>query len=434
MRRALLAIALVAAAAPTAHADQAGYRGGCGLASLADVTPGGQLGGQHVWNGAVHLAVVPDAEPATVSAYCELKVNGVDQGTVLSPRSGTGAVLDANTVQYTAAPTDVVSLCTHVQVNAATSVDCADVAGTTVPRELLDALDALAAADASTGPWGMLCGLVSTNDPTGLTDDRQTGEVNAGPLYLGSGSVTCTVQVGDAHYTGANAATASAAGTGAVVLPPTPVSYAGDGTVFVCTQVTVDGDTSAQFLDDATGAWSRDPATARCSAAAESVTLGAARRAPGNGHAYGHEKAKPPNDDDPPPPPPAQPFYPTGTVEIAQSALNPAVAFTYSGFTPALSSWSCTTAGTSTSCTPPPPPAGYVNVCGTVDVSAGDPVPGRITGTSACASGPAAVAAEQFVSTTPTSASASPGTAFPWTCSAAPQGSVTWTVVCSVGP
>jgi hypothetical protein len=143
---------MVLSSAPiTAHAASFDYRGGCGFDTLNDTTPGGQLGGQDVWNGGVYLAVVPTDTSAnkvptgaTAAVSCELKVNGVSQGTVLGPVSGTGFVAAAGTIQFTAAVTDVVSLCDHVTVGSETIVVCGDATTTQiVPQPIVDAIDAV---------------------------------------------------------------------------------------------------------------------------------------------------------------------------------------------------------------------------------------------------------------------------------------------------
>jgi hypothetical protein len=127
-----------------------GHRGSCGFNTLNDTTPGGQLGGQDVWNGEVYLAVVmfdPNGLSASGTVSCELRVNGVSQGTVLGPDSGTGIVVDANTIQFTASVTDVVSLCLHVNTDYENSVDCNDATTTqVVPQPVIDAIDAVFAA------------------------------------------------------------------------------------------------------------------------------------------------------------------------------------------------------------------------------------------------------------------------------------------------
>ncbi len=505
-----LVVSLLAVAAPiAAHAASFDYRGGCSNTSVTRELPGGQLGGNNTTTLEVYLAIVP-TDPAgvpsgaTVTASCELRINGWSDGTVLGPTTGTGAAFAAGVVLYTPNETDIVELCTHVAVAAETIVRCAPVTSTlVVPQPVYDTLTvvfdllnavvfepldpvvcAVLAALApgagplvidSTGdaylldsifwdcppygdgrgaasteavtfavPWGGLCGLTSTADPTVdiASTGVQRGELDAGPLVLAgpsnpsprSGSLTCTVQVNDASYLGHNLATASASGQGTLTLAPTRVSYVTypDDTVYVCTQVVLDGDQSALYFDDVTNRWSRDPETATCSPARDASFSSGSMRSTGNGNAYGHRKVKPPDDDPPPPPPPPdQPFYPAGRVDISRDLLG-AVTIAYTGFAPPLTSWSCAPSGTSTTCLPPPPPSGFANVCGTVGVEVLTTGPGTIGGTSACASGPVA-AASAGLSTTPTSSSVQPMTAFGWTCTASPQDAITWQVGCDVG-
>ncbi len=141
-----LAVGMLAVSAPlSAHAASFDYRGGCGFDTLNDTTPGGQLGGQDVWNGGVYLVVVPTDTAGTptgaaADVTCELKVNGVSQGTVLSA-SGTGIIAAAGQIQFTAAITDIVSLCDHVTVGAETIVNCGDATTTQIiPQPVIDAL------------------------------------------------------------------------------------------------------------------------------------------------------------------------------------------------------------------------------------------------------------------------------------------------------
>lgn len=117
---------------------------------------------------------------------------------------------------------------------------------------------------------GFTCGLVSVTDPTG-EGDVQTGEVDGGPITAtstdpnapsadptASMTLRCTVQVGATGHThaGPDAASASASGTGFVVLPPTQVSFvAPEGTdTWLCTEVTVNGTVS--YWDDVNGTFS----------------------------------------------------------------------------------------------------------------------------------------------------------------------------------
>jgi hypothetical protein len=144
-----VATALLAISAPVAaHAGGRTFAGGCYFISLEDPTPGGQLGGQNVRNGVVVFTVVPTTggvpNGSAFTASCELRVNGMIQGTVLGPTSGTGFVADATTIQFTARPTDVVSMCTHVSSVNGDETVCSD-PGTTdpIPKPVIDAIDAV---------------------------------------------------------------------------------------------------------------------------------------------------------------------------------------------------------------------------------------------------------------------------------------------------
>jgi hypothetical protein len=109
------------------------YKGGCRVSSLNDTTPDGTLGGQSVWNGQVNVVVVANTPGDTISATCSIKVNGVDQGIVLTANTpGVGFAAAADRVTFTAAVTDVVSLCTNVTTGSGgDESSCADL--TTTP-------------------------------------------------------------------------------------------------------------------------------------------------------------------------------------------------------------------------------------------------------------------------------------------------------------
>ena len=176
MKRLLVAAIAAATLVPfgqAAHAASFDYVGGCGFDTLNDTTPGGQLGGQDVWNGGVYLAVVPTDTAGTptgaaVSVSCELKVNGVSQGTVLTG-NGTGAAFAAGQIQFTAAITDIVSLCDHVTVGAETIVNCGDATTTQIiPQPVIDAIDAVfqAIADATAGTDPLMCSVIAPLAPS----------------------------------------------------------------------------------------------------------------------------------------------------------------------------------------------------------------------------------------------------------------------------
>ncbi len=86
------------------------------------------------------------------------------------------------------------------------------------------------------GPSGILCGFTSEEEP-GADGDVQTGEIDGGPI-VGTGTLTCTIQVGYALHSGADAARASASGSTVVVLLPMIVSYVSppDVPVYLCSE------------------------------------------------------------------------------------------------------------------------------------------------------------------------------------------------------
>jgi hypothetical protein len=136
------------------------------------------------------------------------------------------------------------------------------------------------------GP-GRLCGFASITDPNTEGGGVQTGVVDGGPLVLvddtgapGSGTLVCTIQVGESTHVGTDQAGASAHGTGVVVLPPAQISYESPTgvSVYLCTEFIDDdpapGDTDPTLYwnssNDPTveGSWSEDP-NAACSLAIE---------------------------------------------------------------------------------------------------------------------------------------------------------------------
>lgn len=144
MRRLLVtgaALGLVATGVPgVAHASS--YLGGCGMVTLRDFEPEdllNVLGGQNLWGGVVFLAVVPPGIATPVTVTCELKVNGVSQGTVLAA-TGIGAAASAATLTYTATLGAIVSLCTKV-VTSVTEQTCRDATTVrVVPEPVKDVL------------------------------------------------------------------------------------------------------------------------------------------------------------------------------------------------------------------------------------------------------------------------------------------------------
>lgn len=132
MRKAVvssLAACLLAVAPPSAHATTHDYVGGCGFHTLKDTTPGGTLGGQDLWIGDVYFLVTPTGATGFpdgsvhVDVACELFVNNISNGIVLTG-SGEGVVGNAKEIQFTAAVTDSISLCTRVTFSSETIVRC----------------------------------------------------------------------------------------------------------------------------------------------------------------------------------------------------------------------------------------------------------------------------------------------------------------------
>jgi hypothetical protein len=142
------ALSLLVATAPVARADHGQYVGGCSFLALNDTTPDGSLGGQNQWTGEIDTVVVAtdwNGIPmlASVDVECELLVNGVSQGVVLSA-SGTTVAASAGPFSYTAQEGDVVTLCDHVRVDWHTTTQCHDAVNTPlIPQPVVDVLDLL---------------------------------------------------------------------------------------------------------------------------------------------------------------------------------------------------------------------------------------------------------------------------------------------------
>jgi hypothetical protein len=197
-----LAVALFAIPAPFATAQiqtpdpavvmanppgGATFRGGCGFVAMYDDTPGGQFGGQGVWNGVVYLAVVPNSVSGgpvltTATAWCELRRNS-SGSTVLGKTTGIGVVVDAARLTFTAAITDIMTMCTHVTIGGSTEVRCVD--ATSVPicpvqvcgdGGIVDQVEAL--TDPVACPlFAELAPVVDVIDPDILYVDPFTGDI-----------------------------------------------------------------------------------------------------------------------------------------------------------------------------------------------------------------------------------------------------------------
>ncbi len=149
MKKHLLAAVVAGLLATTApaHASGGTFRGNCGFDTTNNPTGSGALGGRNVWTGVTSLDVVttdPSGLPtgSAVTAWCELRVNGVSQGTVLGPVSGVGAVAAAAPLQFRAAETDVVTPCLHVVTAAGENVLCTDRTQSQIPPQpVLDLID-----------------------------------------------------------------------------------------------------------------------------------------------------------------------------------------------------------------------------------------------------------------------------------------------------
>ena len=353
----------------------------------------------------------------------------------------------------------------------------------------------LPAAHATPDPgFGQLCGFTSLTDPLG--EGAQTGEVDGGPLFLSddtdllasySGRLVCTIQVDAPTHAGADACSVTGAVLGNPVFAAGTCTYSyGTGSnVYLCTQVDIDGGPTLYFDDSndplTDGSWSTDPWSARCMLAtsfstgdgpaaeeADAVVCPvlatmlppegdiagvwdcppydpSAQGPDGGGNGNGHGGRKPKPDGHPSlvhpggggggggEPLPA-PLYPTGVIEIT-GAPDGSVQFSYTGFSPSLGQWVCTPDDTAaaTSCTPPPAPQGYRNVCSRPTVAVTNRSAGTVGGSSHCG-GAGGETTSTGPTTTPSTAAGGDGD-FPWVCAGAPAQPTPgfWTVRCTVG-
>jgi hypothetical protein len=122
---------------------------------------------------------------------------------------------------------------------------------------------ATAAAPAAPGDvpvgTGRTCAFHSVGDPA--APGWQVGEVEGGPL-TGTGTLVCTI-VRNANWHLATGTSVAASGDGVIVLPPTPVRYAGDGgdDVALCTRLVTATGTLYWTAgpEPYGGTWSTDP-------------------------------------------------------------------------------------------------------------------------------------------------------------------------------
>jgi hypothetical protein len=124
-----------------------------------------------------------------------------------------------------------------------------------------------------------VCGMSSNGTPNAEGGTHQVGEVDGQLLTLLdgvaglSGTLVCTIQVGEATHAGTDVAGASAYGIGVITLAPSVISYDVPASVpvFLCTSY-VDDDGTVLYWDDSNdpaidGSWSPSP-DAGCTRAA----------------------------------------------------------------------------------------------------------------------------------------------------------------------
>ena len=108
------------------YRDGARPQSACRVQAVADVTnpsPQTQYDGV-VETGPVHAADYGGAPTDSVSIECELVVNGVVPGYIVSSASGTGFASNANLISWNADPSDSVLLCTNATVAGNFFRDC----------------------------------------------------------------------------------------------------------------------------------------------------------------------------------------------------------------------------------------------------------------------------------------------------------------------
>jgi hypothetical protein len=136
------------------------------------------------------------------------------------------------------------------------------------------------AAHAAADPQGLLCGFSSVTDPS--IEGSQTGEIDGGPLVLGTdggvytGSLTCTIQTGtnDTHAE-ADAGSITGPTTTGVVAAGGTVTYevGADEDVWLCTSVNVQGQ-GTLYYDETTGTWGGSSGACALAISAETPETG----------------------------------------------------------------------------------------------------------------------------------------------------------------
>ena len=120
---------------------------------------------------------------------------------------------------------------------------------------LLAATASTAAAAPAEGPAGAPCALTQGFGPT--VPEERADTLSGGPL-LGSGTLTCTLQLGAATHDGADTASVRAVGGTVVVIWPVVVTYPYAGEQqYVCTSFT-DARGRTLYRNGATGGWDDD--------------------------------------------------------------------------------------------------------------------------------------------------------------------------------
>lgn len=115
-------------------------------------------------------------------------------------------------------------------------------------------------AVAAEGPVGAGCRFDNDTGTKIPEDESQTGRLYGGP-YLGTGTLTCSIQNDSTLHSGTDLAAASASGEDVVVLSPTRVWYQSPDhiRITVCTSFTPAGGPTLYRVPG--GAWSEDPET-----------------------------------------------------------------------------------------------------------------------------------------------------------------------------